>query len=286
MLIKFHCGFEKRMYIDQWCNLCKTYQSFQSTVFFVLYWRMTLTVVQDVILSLYVFLCVQGSKLQEPCAGRDCSGPCPCLPLKGSRVSDEELCLPMLRLFIPLSWPHPVYHTSLLTANLPSELHVPSDSHKHISHVPGRRMNENQLRDVYLDIHIFLFIFESRISNIILFYSYCNLIDTLDIETELKNKHRAGHTVKSSLFKPNWYETVSNALFTHTAGGHKVTVLLVGRYLVIACEQSDHIWDVLQFEIGCRCILTRYQINFDKKYVLLGTPTSHYSSDCYINHKT
>ncbi len=217
---------------------------------------MILTVVQDVILSLYVFLCVQGSKLQEPCAGRDCSGPCPCLPLKGSRVSDKELCLPILRLFIPLSWPHPVYHTSILTANLPSELHVPSDSrtHKHISYVPGRRMNENQLRDVYLDIHIFIFMFESRISNIILFYYCCNLIDTLDIETELKSKHKAGHTVKSSLFKPNWYETVSNALFTHTAGVHKVTVLLVGCFLIIACQQPDRIWDVLQFEID---ILTR-----------------------------
>uniref|UniRef100_A0A673ADL2 Uncharacterized protein n=1 Tax=Sphaeramia orbicularis TaxID=375764 RepID=A0A673ADL2_9TELE len=38
-------------------------------------------------LSFCLSVCLQGNKLNEPCAGLDCSGGCRCNPEKGSRVS-------------------------------------------------------------------------------------------------------------------------------------------------------------------------------------------------------
>lgn len=116
---------KKECWCSWWFSLTYLSAIWECAVSLVFYWCMTLTAVQGLILSLCVFVCVQGSKLQEPCAGRDCRGACPCLPLKGSRVSNEKLCLLML-LFIPLCWPHPIHYTSLLTANLPSELQTPA----------------------------------------------------------------------------------------------------------------------------------------------------------------
>lgn len=79
----FFCFIHERI----WTETCVTYSAFSNMNRGIRKPKWLMHHIHSTICNLLPFLCLQGTKSDEPCAGRDCSKGCKCIPEKGGRVS-------------------------------------------------------------------------------------------------------------------------------------------------------------------------------------------------------